>query len=241
MTAVSMSRSQELSTPSALAPRRDALAGGAGLLFLALIAVQNVIRPALGPGNVASAEELSVLTHADAWSVHLFVVLFAVGFPAVIAFAEGVARWCTERDPRTGTLAGMGRAAVAVIAALIAVVNGLQVVLVAGRDRLAPSTAELLWAVHTATFTLNMIAIGTALLGLGLAAVRAGLIARWMGPVTAVGGGALIVAAMPAVPVVQGSAWLAVGVLGFVVWMLFLAVTGVALLRREPAAAPKRS
>ena len=74
----------------------------------------------------------------------------------------------------------------------------------------------------------------------GLAAVRAGLIARWMGPVTAVGGGALIVAAMPAVPVVQGSAWLAVGAVGFVIWMLFLAVTGAALLRREHPAAPKR-
>ena len=236
MTAVAMSHSQELSS----APRRDVLAGGAGLVFLALIVMQNVIRPALGPGNVASAEELSVLTHADAWSVHLFMVAFALGFPAVIAFAEGVARWCIRKDPRTGTLAGMGRASVAVIAALIAVVNAIQVVLVAGRDHLAPSTAELLWTVHTAVFTLNMIAIGTALLGLGLAAVRAGLIARWMGPVTAVGGSLLIVAAMPAVPVVQGSAWLAVGLMGFVIWMLFLAVTATALLRRDPVAAPAR-
>jgi dipeptidyl aminopeptidase/acylaminoacyl peptidase len=54
-----------------------------------------------------------------------------------------------------------------------------------------------------------------------------------MGPTTAVGGGLLVAASLPAVAVIHGSPWMAVGLIGFLVWMLFLALSGVALLQRS--------
>jgi hypothetical protein len=123
------------------------------------------------------------------------------------------------------------------IAVLFGLVNVLQVTMVSARDVLAnsPELAQVLWTLHNAVFTINLVAVGTALVGFGRAAASARLIPTWMGPVTTIGGGLLIASALPAVAVVEGSPWMAVGLLGFLIWMVFLAFAGIALLRRQPA------
>jgi hypothetical protein len=203
-------------------------------VFLALIAIQNVLRAVVGPANNASDADLAQLTHADSWTVHLLLVTYAIGFPALLAFAAGLSSWCVRTDPRSTTWAGLGQASTVVVAVLFGLINILQVTMVAARDRLdaAPELRQLVWTMHNAAFTVNMIALGVALLGLGRAAAHSRLVPTWMGPVSAVGGGLLVASALPAVAVVQGSAWMAVGLLGFLIWMVFLAVAGVALLGR---------
>jgi hypothetical protein len=68
---------------------------------------------------------------------------------------------------------------------------------------------------HNAVFTINLVAVGVALFSFGRAATLSQLIPAWMGPVTGVGGGLLLASALPAVAVVNGSGWMAVGLLGF--------------------------
>lgn len=212
--------------------RRNGLAGACGLVFLALIAFQNVLRAVVGPATNASDADLAQLAHADSWSVHLMLVTYAIGFPALFVFAAGLSSWCSRTEPRSTMWAGLGQASTAVVAVLFGLVNVLQVTMVAARDQLdaAPDVRQLVWTMHNAVFTVNLIAIGLALLALGRAAVQSRLVPTWMGPVTAVGGGLLFASALPAVAVVQGSAWMAVGLLGFLIWMAFLAVAGIALL-----------
>lgn len=213
--------------------RRNGLAGAAGLLFLVLIAIQNVLRAVVGPATNASDADLAQLTHADSWTVHLLLVTYAIGFPALLVFAVGLSNWCARTAPRSTTWAGLGQSSAVVIAVLFGLINILQVTMVAARDHLdgAPELRQLLWTMHNATFTINMIALGVALLSLGRAAAQSRLIPAWMGTLTAVGGGLLFVAALPAVAVTQGSAWMALGLLGFLIWMVFLAIAGIALLR----------
>jgi Domain of unknown function (DUF4386) len=218
--------------------RRHVLAGVAGLTFLVLIAAQNVLRGALGPTNDASTADLFDLRHINAWSIHVLVATYALGFPALLLFGSGLTVWCSRAEPRSAVWASVGQASTLVISVLFGLVNALQVTMVAARDELdaAPELGQLLWVLHNAVFTINMIAIGLALFALGRAAALARLIPSWMKVVTALGGLLLVAAAVPAVAVVQGSMWMSVGLLGFLLWMVFVAVAGVALLRRGPVA-----
>jgi hypothetical protein len=84
---------------------------------------------------------------------------------------------------------------------------------------------------HNAVFTINQVAVGVALFSLGRATTLSRLIPAWMGPVTGIGGGLLLASVLPAVAVVNGSSWLSVGILGFLIWMVFLALAGAGLLR----------
>jgi hypothetical protein len=165
--------------------------------------------------------------------VDVLVVTYVIGFPALFLFAGGLTRRCSERAPASEIWCRLGSAAVAVIAVLFGLVNVLQVVLVAARTELAhdPALVSALWAMHNAIFTLNLLAVGGALLGLGRAAGIAGLVPGWVRPLSIGGACLLAVAAAPAVAEVHGSKVLALGLIGFLCWLVLLATAGVRLLR----------
>lgn len=166
--------------------------------------------------------------------MHLFAVTYVLGLPALLLFGTNIGAWCRRRNPAAAPWGRLGAAASIVVAALFAIVNVVQVTMVAARDELvaAPTLAGLLWTFYNAVFTLNMAAVGVTLLGLGRAATLAQLVPAWMSPTSTAGAALLIVAAIPAVAVTRGSLWFGVGATGFAVWLLFLAVAGVSLLRR---------
>jgi len=223
-------------TATGRSARRAGLAGAGALVFLVLIAGQNVLKAALGPTNTASTADLTEFMQDRAWSVQLLVITYALGFPALFAFSAGLRAWCAAAQPRSATWAGLGQLSTVAIAVLFGLVNVIQITMIAARDVLAgsPDLAQVLWTLHNAVFTINLVAVGSALIGFGRAAASARLIPSWLGSVTAVGGVLLIASAFPAVAVVEGSPWMAVGLAGFLIWMVFLAVAGIALLRRAP-------
>jgi hypothetical protein len=215
------------------ASREALLAGIGGAVFFVLLVVQNLLKAATNPANSATAAQILRFAHHDAWSVHLLVVTYVIGFPALFLFVAGLTRRCSDLCPASEVWGGLGRSSVAVIAVLFGLINVLQVVLVAERAELAgnPALVSALWAMHNAVFTLNLLAVGGALLGLGRAATLAGLVPRWMWPVSIVGALLLAVAAAPAVAEVHGSNLLAIGLIGFLCWLLLLATSSIRLLR----------
>ena len=229
------------STPAHMTPARrrqpasrtSLLAGAGGLLFLVLVAVQNLLKAATNPSDTASAAQILRFAHDQAWSVDLLVVTYVIGFPALFLYAGGLTRRCEQLAPAAEIWGRLGRSSVGVIAVLFGLVNVLQVVLVASRGDLAgdPALVRILWTTHNAVFTLNLLAVAGALLGLGRAAMLAGLVPRWMGPVSAIGSALLAIAAAPAVAEVQGSNLLIVGLVGFLCWLLLLALSGIRLVR----------
>lgn len=208
-------------------------AGLGGLVFLVLIVVQNLLSAIAEPADTASAGQILAFAHHDAWSVELLFVTYVVGFPALFAFAAGLSRLAARRNPRAALPGRIGQYSVVAVAVLFGLINVLQVTLVAARPELAgdPALVRSLWTLHNAVFTLNLVAVGGALFGLGRAAAISGIVPTWMRPVSLAGSLALAVSAMPIVAEVHGSKLLGLGLAGFVCWLVFLAVAGTRLLR----------
>ncbi|HEX3706427.1 MAG TPA: hypothetical protein VHV76_07320 [Mycobacteriales bacterium] len=216
------------------------MAGLGGLVFLALLIVQNALTLFTDPADSASADQILHFAHAQAWSVDLLVVTYVLGFPALLAFAAGLSRRCVQLAPASEIWGCVGRMSAVVIVVLFGLVNIVQVVIVAARADLAsdPALVRTLWILHNAVFTLNLLAIGGALLGLGRGATQAGLVPRWMGPVSTVGAILLAIAAAPAVAEVHGSKILAVGLVGFLCWLVLLATSSISLLQGTATRSP---
>jgi hypothetical protein len=213
------------------------LAGLGGLIFLALLVVQNVLKLATNPADSASAGQILHFAHVQAWTVHLLVVTNVIGFPALLAFAAGLSRRCAELAPASEVWGSVGRMSAVVVAVLFGLVNILQVLLVAQRADLAndPALVRAVWTLHNTVFTMNLLAVGGALLGLGRAATLARLVPTWMGPVSVIGSILLAAAATPVVAEVHGSRLLALGLVGFVCWLALLATASIRLVRdRSP-------
>jgi hypothetical protein len=219
-------------TPSRGAGVPTRLAGAGGLVFLVLVAFQNVLRAAEGPATDATPQQVLAFFADQAWTVHVTAVTYVLGFVPLFSFAAGISEHA-HADPRARLWARIGTSSVGVVAVLFGLINVLQVVLVAANSalRTQPALAQALWSTHNAVFTFNLVAVGGALAGLGLAAAGAGLVPSWMRPAVVVGAVLLAVAALPTVAEVHGSTILGVGLIGFLVWLVFLAVAGVRMLR----------
>lgn len=213
-------------------PASERIAGLAGIVFAVLLIVQNVLKAATSPANDATAAQVLRFTHHDAWTVHLLVVTYVIGFPALFLFAGGLARRAGEIAPQSEIWARLGLSSVGVIGVLFGLLNVLQVVLVADRAGLAhdPAAVSAIWTLHSAIFTMNLLAVGGALVGLGRAAWVAGLVPRRLGIATTVGALLLAVAAAPAVAEVHGSNLLVIGLAGFLCWLLFVVVVSGRLI-----------
>lgn len=208
------------------------VAGAGGLVFLVLVAFQNVLRAAEGPATNASPHQVLAFFAGHAWTVHVLAVTYIVGFVPLFAFASGIAEH-SRNHPRARVWARVGTASVGVIAVLFGLVNVVQVVLVAANRQLRgePALVQVLWSTHNAVFTFNFVAVAGALAGLGVAAATAGLVPARMRPAAVAGAVLLAAAALPTVAEVHGSPILAVGLLGFLVWLVLLGLAGTRMLR----------
>src|SRR3954453_4525539 len=174
-----------VATPMVLRKGRTPVraAGAAGLVFLVLLVLQNVLRAALGPATDATPVRGLAFFGSHAWAVHLLVVTYALGFIPLFMFAAGIVE-LAQPNPGARLWARVGSTSVVVLAVLFALVNVVQVVLVAANSQLRGDAAlvQALWVTHNAVFTLNLIAVGGALLGLGVAAAQTAVVPAWMRP-----------------------------------------------------------
>lgn len=222
--------STESPTPARQAAAPGRLAGTGGLVFAAILVVQNIIR-AGAPGFDAAPAQVSAyfLDHRAAALVPLG--LFPLGLLALFPFAAGVR--ATAQQEETRWWAGVGVLGAATIAALFALVNITEIVLTAKAAQLASSTAvvQALWTLHAAAFGLDLAAIAVALIGLSRAAAAMRLIPSWLALTAWPGAACLLTAATFTVALADGGPWLAVGLAGFIVWVVFVVTASVSLLR----------
>jgi hypothetical protein len=207
-------------------------AGLAGLGFAVSVAASNIWGGAVGldPDADAGAAEIveKFAEHQDAYGV-----LFgwtALNLVLLVVFLGGAWTRLRGADP---TWARAGCIGVALVAVLFPLTMVPQVALSIGGEQLGrgPNLVNVLWDMHLATFALTSLALGVGLLGLSLAAVAAGLVPAWFRVVGPIGGALLIVGAVPVKAVAEGSSVAMVGLVGFVVWLVFLAVLGTRMWR----------
>jgi hypothetical protein len=208
----------------------DRLAGTGGLVFAATLVADNIIR-ASAPGFDAAPAQVSAyfLDHRAAALVPLG--LFPVGLLALFPFAAGL--WARARREESRWWASAGLLGAATIAALFAIVNITEIVLTAKAAQLAssPAVVQALWTLRAAAFGLDMAAIAVALIGLSRAAAAMRLIPSWLALAAWPGAACLLTAATFTVALADGGPWLAVGLAGFIVWVVFVITASVSLLR----------
>jgi hypothetical protein len=212
---------------------RDLLAGTGGLVFAATLLAQNVIR-ASGPGfGAAPAQVIAYFLHHRVAAL-VPLGLFPLGMIALFAFVAGV--WTRGEGEDSRWWAGVGTLGGVTIAALFAVVNITEIVLTAKAGRLAasPAVVQALWGLHAAAFGLDMAAIAVALIGLSQAAASMRLVPAWLAAAAWPGAACLFATAVFTVALANGGPWVAAGLAGFVVWLVFVITASVSLLRGRP-------
>ena len=210
--------------------RAGRYAGIGGLVFVVALVVQNLLR-ARAPGLDTAPGAVSdyFLHHRAAALIPLG--LFPIEMLALFAFVAGV--WTTVSRSENRWWATVGILGAAGIASLFAIVNIIEIVLTAKAEDFAhsPVVVEALWAVHGAAFGLDLGAIAVALIGLSRAATASALVPRWLGAAVLPGAALLLIASVFTVALTNGGAWLALGLVGFLMWLLFMVVSSISLLR----------
>lgn len=222
-------------TPTGSASDRQPtrLAGFGALSFVAVVVLQNLVRGSSAPGNGASASE--VLDHfADTRGItFLLVCTFVVSGISLATFLGGtMRRLAASARPGwagTGYLGGAG--VLILFGVLLASEQALSVLAHGDHPDLAAVSA--LWALHNSVFTVLLLFIGIALFGLSRAGVAAGITPRvfgWLGPVGSVLL-AISCAAGPGIAAGELGGMFGLGLVGFLIWLAFVATTGFRLVR----------
>ncbi len=226
-------RTAESGERSAFAPAAK-VGGAGGTIFVASVIVQNVLRAS---APQADATPAAVIEHYSAHHGTAIVLgaLFVVGAIGIAVFTAGLVttRSHAVRGPAlAGTIGITG--VVALFALTLATDLGLDAYIHGGGTDL--EVVRALWLLHNAVFGILLVFIGVALAGLTAAASTDALIGRAWKPVGLVGGLALAATGAATPALVDGSPIIALGLVGFVTWLVFVATASVRLLRLDPVA-----
>lgn len=208
-------------------------AGVGALVFVALVVLQNVIRGAAAPANDATGQE--VLAHyADHRGVTVVLAgTFVLSGLGLATFLGGVMRRLLAGDRPAWTYAGAVGAIgiMAVFAVLVGTEEALSVV--ARGNEQSVASIDALWALHNSVFTVLLLSVGLALLGLGRAGVASGITPQAFDRLAPVGCAllALASAAGPFLAAGEAIPVLGLGAAGFLIWLAFLLTTGYRLVR----------
>jgi hypothetical protein len=211
------------------------LAGAGAATFVAVVVIQNVVRGSSAPANGASAED--VLAHyADHRGLTVaLTATFVVGAVALATFVGGVMRRLVA-GPRAGW-AYMGYIGAVGVMSLFAALVGTEQALSVVATRRTPDlgAVDALWALHNSIFTVLLLSIALALVGLGRAGVAAGITPRVFDRLAPVGGALLASSAVagPLIAAGDAMALFGLGIAGFAIWLAFVLSTARRLLAEE--------
>ena len=165
-------------------PGFSRISGLSALGFALLIVLANALMvPAGLPGTGADLREVDTFFGTEGDIVGLGSALTPAAWVLATVFGAGAVRvlWPSERD-RGEAWALVGFAGLVLQNAAFAGVIATRLALVSTAAHDTTATAGL-WALHDTLFTLNGTFLATALIGLSVGGLRAGLIPPWHGTV----------------------------------------------------------
>lgn len=228
-------------TAAAPATRNDhqRIVGVTGIALATSLLVQNVVVGGAGaPEYGAPLEDVLAFHAQNRGIVAVAVGLEAINLPLLLGFLAGL-HGLVRRSERGTSWSLFALAAGATLSAIWAIyaVTWIGVVLAAGDGGQPSPTLELAWQLHAAGLAMALPALGTTILGAAMATHAASLTPPWQRVVGVVGAGLLVVAGAASLAIADGSPMVFVGVAGLAMWVVWLLVTGVRLLRarKDPA------
>src|SRR5258708_2978519 len=211
---------QEHGAAGALSGR---IAGFGGALFVAGVVIQNILKAGLAPKNDASATEVMHYFATHRGVEWVLACLFPIGGIGLALFAGGLCARAFSAGGRARAWSVVGGLGVASIFAMFSSMIATEIALLVSADRssTALSTMAVLWTLHNSIFAVFLLSLPVCLLGLSRAAVNAGLAPSWIAPMGTLGTVFLAscAALAPAVAASTSPA-LAIGALGFVMWIV---------------------
>lgn len=220
------------------------IAGLGGLIFVGLVAATNLAQGAAGrpfgdpdaPGYLA---EYLVYYTDGAWIVTLLGLALPFIWAGLGLLGVGLAAALVRREwQQTGEAwSVLGLVGIVMQNAIFPVVVALDV----AQYRIVAQEGALDLGVHQAhevLFGLNSISLAVALVGFSTAMLRSGVGLRWLPRMGILAAVMLATSTMNLGLDVAWAAFDAVGLLGFVLWLGFIAAAGIWLLRR-PAVTPR--
>ena len=218
-------------TPRRRLGRPGFIGGIGGLVFVAGVIAQNAIRSGFPP-NDASAQEVLTYYADHRGATAALAVLFPLGLAGLLAFVGTVVNRCIRGNGRVAAIAGAVGAAGIIGTFMAVIASDLALSAYIHRGAADVSVVEGIWVLHNAIFGVLLAAVGVTLAALSSAAATEGLIpARWR-TAGLVGAGLLMLGAMSAPAILDGSPMMVAGLAGFAVWIAFMIRSSVALLRR---------
>ena len=153
---------QEATRPEARAPARI-VGGVGGLVFVASVVAQNLIRAGAMPANDARVGRIIDFYAGHRGSTFALAALFAVGAAGIAAFAGALVARLTDSSVRGAALAGA--IGVAGVFAVYSTMLATDLALSGYVNRGAPGhgVVSAMWTLHNAVFGVLLVAIGVAL------------------------------------------------------------------------------
>lgn len=216
--------------PRALVPA--GLVGGiGGLIFVASVIIQNALRAGF-PANNATAENVTAY-YADHRSITIVLAaLFPLGALGLATFIGALTSHVAHGEGRAPAIAGLLGATGIVATYTMLVATDVALGGYIHRAASETSIVEGMWVLHSAVFAVLLASIGIALAGLSTASAANQLVPNWWKAAGLIGGLALLGASAGAPSIVDAGPAVFVGLLGFLVWVAFVASASIALLRR---------
>lgn len=121
------------------------------------------------------------------------------------------------------------------LSALFALFYATHISVIVASSRITePNMAfEMMWQLHAAVFALAMPALGLTFISTALATHASGLTRSWQRNFGVFGGILPILAGLGNLSIAGGSSFLYIGVIGLFLWLLWLIITGVSLIREK--------
>lgn len=212
------------------------LSGAAGLGFVALLIVANLILTSAGfptPSDAVDVDQVGRIFAAEPGALRLASALLPAAWLLATVFAAGVV--ATSWTGRAWSLVGL--AGVVMQCAVFTGVEASRLALWSAAAH-APAAVPGLWGLHNALFGFNQVFLATALLGLSIGGAQAGIISRWHAGV-GLTGAALLFASATASPygIDEPNPLALLGLAGWLLWLAWIVTFSVTLIR---GATPER-
>jgi hypothetical protein len=221
------------------------IVGIAGVALAASVIAQNAmfdggVAQLLGLGNGTGAPTYGdplgvVLAYhaANRSAVAVAAGLEVLNLPLLLLFVTALHGLVQRRGGAGADWSRLAVAAGATLSTLFALTIATHIAVVLAADGLAEPTPtfELIWQLHAAVFALSLPALGATFIGAALATHASGLTRPWQRLLGVAGGSLLILAGPGNLAIADGSPLVFVGVLGLAMWLVWLIVTGLRLIR----------
>lgn len=210
------------------------IVGVVALAYATSMIVQNAVFAITGSPDYTAPLRVVLTYHAEnQGALTVTSGLEAMNMVLLLLFVTALHGLVLRRGGAGADWSRLAVAAGATLSALFALTIATHIaVVLAAHDLTEPNPAfELMWQLHAATFALALPALGATFIGAALATHASGLTRPWQRILGVIGGGLSILAGFGNLAIADGSPLLFVGILGLAMWLVWLVVTGLRLIR----------